>query len=123
MCSKALVILEIPAVLLSGDSVQHAPRCVPVTLQKEVKENMSELEKKGIIQKVAEPIAWISSMVLVSKPGKIKICLAPRDLNKAIQTPKDQMPTLEAVKYSPNSAKRRFLPPSMSKMAAITRLD
>ena len=77
MCSKAFGILEIPAVLLSGDPVQHALRCIPVTFQKEVKENIAELEKKGIIQKVAEPIAWISSMVFVSKPGKIKICLAP----------------------------------------------
>ena len=70
------------------DPVQHAPRCIPVTLQREVKEKIAELEKKGIIKKVAEPIDWISSMVLVSKPGKIKICLAPRDLKNAIQISK-----------------------------------
>ena len=34
-------------------------------------------------------------MVVVAKPGKIRICLDPQDLNKVIQRPKYQMPTLE----------------------------
>ena len=34
-------------------------------------------------------------MVVVAKPGKIRICLDPRDLNKALKRPKYQMPTLE----------------------------
>ena len=69
--------------------VQHAPRRVAVAV--------AEMEKKGIIQKVTEPTEWISSMVVVAKPGKIRICLDPCDLNKAIQRPKYQMPTLEEV--------------------------
>ena len=68
-------------------TVQHAPRRVTVTLQKEVKEKIAAMEKKGFIQKVTEPKEWISSMVVVAKPGKIRICLDPRDLNKAIQDP------------------------------------
>lgn len=67
------------------------------TRKKSVKEKIAELEKKGIIQKESKPTAWISSMVVVSKPGKIRICLDPRDLNKAIQRPKYQMPTLEEI--------------------------
>lgn len=62
--------------------VQHAPRRIPVTLQKEVKEKIAELKKKGIIQKESERTAWISSMVVVSEPGKIRICLDLRDLNE-----------------------------------------
>ena len=77
--------------------VQHAPRRIPVTLQKEVKEKIAELENKCIIQKVTQPTEWVSSMVIMSKPGKIKICLDARDLNKAIQRPKYQMPTLEEI--------------------------
>ena len=34
-------------------------------------------------------------MVVVAKPQKIRICLDPKDLNRAIQRPKFQMPTLE----------------------------
>ena len=91
--------------------VQHGPRRIPVTLQKEVKEKIPELEKKGIIQKVTDPTDWISSMVIVSMPGKIRICLDPRDLNKAIQRPKYQMPTLEEIL------------PKLSKAKVFTTLD
>ena len=75
--------------------IQHTPRRVPVVLRDEVKDKLSDLEKRGIIQKVTQPTEWISSMVVVAKPGKIRICLDPRDLNKALKRPKYQMPTLE----------------------------
>ena len=91
--------------------VQHAPRRIPVTLQKEIKEKILELEKKGIITKVTEPTEWISSMVVVAKRGKIRICLDPRDLNQALQRPKYQMPTLEEIL------------PSLSKAKVFTTLD
>ena len=75
--------------------VQHSPRRVPVALQKDVKKKIKELEEKGIIAKAVEPSEWISSMVVVAKPSKIRICLDPKDLNQAVQRPKFQMPTLE----------------------------
>ena len=56
--------------------VQHVLRYITVTLQKEVKEKIAELERKGIIQKVAESTSWISSMVVLENPEKI-ICLDP----------------------------------------------
>ena len=58
--------------------VQHSPRRVPVALQKEVKNKILELEEKGIIKKAVEPSEWISSMVIVAKPQKIRICLDPK---------------------------------------------
>lgn len=69
--------------------VQHTPRRVPVALRGEVKDKLLGLEKRGIIKKVTAPTEWISSVVIVTKPGKIRICLDPRDLN--------QMPTLEEI--------------------------
>ena len=75
--------------------VQHSPRRVPVALRKDVERKILELEEKGIITKAVEPSQWISSMVVVAKPQKIRICLDPKDLNRAIQRPKFQMPTLE----------------------------
>ena len=75
--------------------VQHSPRRIPVALRKDVKKKILELEEKGIITKVVEPSQWISSLVVVAKPQKIRICLDPRDLNRAVQRPKFQMPTLE----------------------------
>ena len=58
-------------------SVQHSPRRVPVALQKDVKKKILELEEKSIIKKAVEPSEWISSMVIVAKPQKIRICLDP----------------------------------------------
>ena len=75
--------------------VQHTTRRIPVALQKEVKAKIDDLEQKGIIQKETSPTEWISSMVVVAKPGKIRICLDPKDLNRAVQRPRYQMPTLE----------------------------
>jgi len=76
--------------------VRHTSRCVPVTLREEVKKNqLVDLEKRGITKKVTEPTEWISSMVIVAKPNKIRICIDPRDLNKALKHFKYQMPTLE----------------------------
>lgn len=74
--------------------VQHTPRRVPVALRGEVKDKLRrerhhQVEKRGIIKKVTAPTEWISSVVIVAKPGKIRICLDPRDLN--------QMPTLEEI--------------------------
>jgi len=73
--------------------VQHAPRCVPVALRDRVKAKLDELERKGIVEKVAVPTDWISSMVVVTTPNKIRICLDPKDLNTAVIRPKYQLPT------------------------------
>ena len=85
--------------------VQHAPRRIAVTLHKEVKAKIEELEKKNIIKKETNPTDWISSMVVVAKPGKIRICLDPKDLNQAVKRPKYQMPTLEEMLPRLNKAK------------------
>lgn len=77
--------------------VQHTPRRVPIAIKDKVKDKLDELENKGIIAKVTEPTEWISSMVVVMTPKKIRICLDPGDLNKAILRPRYQMPTLEEI--------------------------
>ena len=77
--------------------VQHAPRRTPVALKKRLKQKIDKMEEKGIIAKVDKPTAWISSLVAVVKPNKVRVCIDPRDLNKAIQRPKYQIPTLEEV--------------------------
>lgn len=77
--------------------VQHAPRRTPVALKERLKQKLQEMESSGIVTKVEEPTAWISSMVAVVKPGKVRVCIDPKDLNKAIQRPKYQIPTLEEI--------------------------
>lgn len=77
--------------------VQNAPRRVPVPMKDKLYDKICELEKRRTIAKVTEPTAWISSLVVVDKPGKMRICLDPRELNKAIKRPKYQMPTLDEI--------------------------
>jgi hypothetical protein len=63
--------------------VQHQPRRIPQAFKQEVKDKIHNLEEQGILQKVTEPTDWISSMVAVKRPGKLRICIDPKDLNKA----------------------------------------
>ena len=85
--------------------VQQAPRRIAITLPQEVKNKLLELEQKSIVVKETEPTDWISSMVVVAKPGKIRLFLDPKDLNNAVKRPKYQMPTLEEMLPKLNNAK------------------
>lgn len=53
------------------------------------------MAKREIIAPVEQPTDWVSSMVIVAKKNKLRICLDPTDLNKAIKRPHYPMPTLE----------------------------
>ena len=77
--------------------VQHQPRRVPLPLKQELKKKLGELEKQGIIAKVNGSTPWINSLVAVKKPGKLRICIDPKDLNKAILRPKYPMPVIEDI--------------------------
>jgi hypothetical protein len=57
--------------------------------------------------KVEEPTDWVSSMVVVEKPnGKLRICLDPKHLNKAIKREHFQLPTIEDITTRMANAKR-----------------
>ena len=58
------------------------------------------MENKGIIAKLkeGEPTAWANSLVYRRKPnGQLRICLDPKDLNRAIQREHHTVPTLEEI--------------------------
>ena len=57
------------------------------------------MEKKGVIRKVDVPTDWVSSIVIVEKPGtgKLRICLDPKHLNQAIKREHCQLPTVEEI--------------------------
>ena len=66
--------------------VVHPPCRVPVTLRSQVKDELDRMEALGVAERVHEPSDWVNSMVTVIKPnGKLRICIDPRDLNKAIK--------------------------------------
>ena len=78
--------------------MQHAPRRVPVALRERLRETLEELVQQDILALVTQPTEWISSMVIVpKKDGKLRICLDPKDLNRAIQCEHYPLPTIEEI--------------------------
>ena len=52
----------------------------------------------GIIVPVEDPKDWVDSLVVREKPnGNLRVCLDPRDLNKAIWREHYPVPTVESV--------------------------
>lgn len=55
-------------------------------------------EKMGVIKNIEEPTDWVSSLVIVlKKHGALRICLDPRDLNKAIKREHFRLPTQQEI--------------------------
>lgn len=75
------------------------PRRIPYALRERLKGELDEMVKNDIIEKVTEPSEWVNALVVVEKPktGKLRICLDPRPLNKAIQRPYYPLPTLDDI--------------------------
>ena len=86
--------------------VVHPPRKVPVPLRDTLKSELDNMVKNGILAKVTEPTSWVSSLVIVKKPnGKIRVCLDPRDLNRAIKRSHYPLPSIEEVSTRLSGAK------------------
>ena len=87
--------------------VQHPLRSILVAMQAAYRAELDRLTKEGIITEVQEHTEWINSIILVMKPnGSLRLCLDPKDLNKAIQrnqwysrTIDDILPKLAKSKY------------------------
>ena len=78
--------------------VVNPPRTVPAALRDRVKEELDDMERRGVVRKVEEPTDWVNSMAIVEKPnGSLRICLDPRHLNKAIKREHFQLPTIEDI--------------------------
>ena len=85
--------------------VVHPPRRVPVALREALKEELDMLVRLDIIAKVDRPTDWVNSSVCVTKPnGDLRLCLDPKDLNRAIKRPHHFTPTLEDVLPKLNGA-------------------
>ncbi|XP_057709985.1 uncharacterized protein K02A2.6-like [Corythoichthys intestinalis] len=78
--------------------VIHPCRKVPFALQKQLKAELDNMESLNVIKEIDEPTEWVSSLVVVDKKnGKLRICLDPRDLNRAIKREHFKLPTREDI--------------------------
>ena len=56
------------------------------------------MEKLGVIKKCTEPTAWVHSLVVAKKKNnKLRVCLDPSDLNRAVMREHFPMQTVEDV--------------------------
>ncbi|CAC5396000.1 unnamed protein product [Mytilus coruscus] len=82
----------------SINPVIRPPRRVPISLQERLKSEIERMEKLGIVEKVEHPTECVSSIVIVEKAdGKLRICLDPKDLNRAIKREHFILPRQEEI--------------------------
>ncbi|KAL7301787.1 hypothetical protein TKK_0005775 [Trichogramma kaykai] len=78
--------------------VQQPVRWIPIAVEKLVEDKLDLALKRGIIEKVKGPSAWISPMVIVFKPnGDLRICIDMRRANQAIIRENYPIPTFESI--------------------------
>ena len=82
----------------SVSPVINPPRPLPAAIRDQTKRGLDILERKNIIAKIDKPTRWVSNMVAVRKKnGRVRICLDPTHLNKAIMRPHHPMNTLDDI--------------------------
>ena len=82
----------------NAQPIVHPPRKVPVTLRPKIQQELSRMENLDVIQKVDEPTDWVNSMVTIVKPnGNLRICIDPRNLNKAVKRDYYPMSTIDDI--------------------------
>ena len=87
--------------------VQHRRRKVPIEYKEEIEKELEEMVWQRIITKQTEPTPWVSSLTYPKKAnGKLRICLDPKDLNKAIIRENHKAPTLKEIAHVLTGATR-----------------
>ena len=72
-----------------------------------VHEKLDEFLEQGIIVQVEEPMDWVSSLTYSWKAnGKLRVCLDPRDVNKAIKRDYYKIPTIEEITHQLAGSKK-----------------
>ena len=112
----------------SKPSVQHGRCKVPIEHKAEIKKELNEMVHRGIIVKQTELTPWVNSLTYPKKPnGKLRICLDPKDLNKAIIQERHKAPTLEEIthvltgvtKFSKVDGNKAFFRMHLTKRASL----
>ena len=92
--------------------VQIPPRRISEALRTPLKEHLAELEQQGVIERVVRATDWVSAIVVNRKSnGKIRLCLDPQPLNKALKRCHYPIATIEDVL------------PDLSNAKVFTKLD
>lgn len=72
-------------------------RSLPYSRREEVKAELDKMVEMGVIEKVEEPTPVVSNVVLVEKEGKLRVCIDPSDINKAVKRRHFKMKSLDEI--------------------------
>lgn len=74
------------------------PRRIPIPLYDQVKQELDQMEKQGVIRRITKPTLWCAGLVAVPKAsGGIRICVDLTKLNKEVLRERHVLPTVEWV--------------------------
>ncbi len=91
---------EVISLQLTADAKpkQFPPRKVPLALQKQARDQLGEMLRDGVIERVTEPSPWCHPMQIAHKPdGRLRICMDPRYLNQFLERAIFPFPSLDQV--------------------------
>lgn len=84
--------------IVVDESVQPvicASRKIPLAMRDRLAEELKKMEQLGVIRKVSHPTQWVQPLVLAAKKNNgIRVCLDPRELNRAVRRAHFQLPTV-----------------------------
>ena len=79
---------------------------VPVSKRAKEKQAIDRYVKDGVLKEVQEPTPWCSNILCRESPSKFRVCIDPsQTINKAIERPVCQMPTLNEQLHKLDKAK------------------
>ena len=71
-------------------------RHVPISVRPKLKTELDRLVSIGVLKQVEQPTPWVSQLVITTKKnGDIRVCLDPKELNKALLREHYMLPVLE----------------------------
>ena len=78
--------------------VVHLPCKIVLSLQGKQEKELEEIVRQGITIPVEGHSDWVNSLVIREKAnGSLRICLDPKDLNKAIKREHHPVPTMDDI--------------------------
>ena len=73
-----------------------APRRLALPLQTKVKEELDQLEEKGVIRSITKPTEWCAPIVVARKQnGKIRLCVDLSKLNESVRRENYPLPCMD----------------------------
>ena len=73
-------------------------RQVLLSIKDRLKQELTRLKKEHVIVKEEEPTDWVSSLVVTEKPnGKLRVCIDPQHLNRALKRSHYPLPVIENI--------------------------